>query len=49
MPKFSVVGDNFTVVYLRDGIEMLRIMYIDSIERSIDYNGRLIASIDLTE
>lgn len=41
-------GDTVTV-WLNDGVQIRKVMYIDSIERSIDYNGRLIANIDLTE
>lgn len=41
-------GDTVTV-WLDDGVRIRKVMYIDSIERAIDYNGRLIASIDLTE
>lgn len=41
------IGDK-VVVCLQDGIEMLRIMAIDSLERSITYNGVLTANIDLT-
>lgn len=40
-------GDKVTV-YLQDGVSMLKIMGIDAIERHIDYNGVLTATVDLT-